>query len=66
MDALYDIDKKNPLRKSHENPDIIRIYKDFLGEPLSEKSHALLHTEYNKVKKAHDFSYLKTEEIASI
>lgn len=66
MDALYDIDKNNPLRKSHENPDIIRIYKDFLGEPLSEKSHILLHTEYHKVKKTHDFSYLKTEEISSI
>ena len=66
MDALYDIDKKNPLRKSHENPDIIRIYKDFLGEPLSEKSHTLLHTEYHNVKKAHDFSYLKAEEISSI
>ena len=66
MDALYDIDKKNPLRKSHENPDVIRIYKDFLGEPLSEKSHTLLHTEYHNVKKAHDFSYLKAEEISSI
>ncbi|WP_019554879.1 NADH-dependent [FeFe] hydrogenase, group A6 [Propionispira raffinosivorans] len=66
MDALYDIDKKNPLRKSHENPDIIHIYKDFLGEPLSEKSHTLLHTEYHTVKKAHDFSYLKAEENSSI
>lgn len=66
MDSLYDIDKNNIIRKSHENPDIQTIYKDFLGEPLSEKAHELLHTHYHKVKKQHDFSYLKPEEIYSI
>ena len=35
-----------PIRKSHENPDIQKLYKEFLGEPLSEKSHHLLHTHY--------------------
>lgn len=46
--ALYEEDKNKPLRKSHENPDIIRLYEEFLGKPLSEKSHHLLHTHYFK------------------
>jgi len=44
--ALYEDDTKTKVRKSHENPDIKNIYKDFLGEPLGEKSHHLLHTHY--------------------
>ncbi len=48
MDAVYAEDKSLPLRKSHENPEIQRIYKDFLGQPLSHKSHELLHTHYTK------------------
>lgn len=44
--ALYEEDQDKPLRKSHENPDIIRLYEDFLGKPLSEKAHHLLHTHY--------------------
>ena len=44
--ALYDLDKERPQRKSHENPDIIALYDDFLGEPGSHKAHALLHTSY--------------------
>ena len=49
--ALYDADKNKPLRKSHENPYIKKLYEEFLGEPLSEKAHALLHTNYfNKSK----------------
>ena len=35
-------------RKSHENPEIIAIYKNFLGEPLGHKSHELLHTHYTE------------------
>lgn len=35
-----------PLRKSHGNPSIQRLYADFLGEPNSSKAHALLHTRY--------------------
>ncbi|MFH1377465.1 MAG: NADH-dependent [FeFe] hydrogenase, group A6 [Planctomycetota bacterium] len=46
MKALYDIDKKELLRTSHANPSIKRIYDEFLGEPLGEKSHHLLHTHY--------------------
>ncbi|MBE6100825.1 MAG: 2Fe-2S iron-sulfur cluster binding domain-containing protein [Selenomonas ruminantium] len=55
MAALYEIDKNLPLRKSHENPEIITLYKEFLGEPLGEKAHELLHTHYHKVEKEYTF-----------
>lgn len=55
MAALYEIDRNLPIRKSHENPDIITLYKEFLGEPLSEKAHELLHTHYHKVEKEYIF-----------
>ncbi len=44
--AIYAEDEGMTLRKSHENPEIIKIYNDFLGHPLSEVSHHLLHTKY--------------------
>ncbi|MDP4281071.1 MAG: NADH-dependent [FeFe] hydrogenase, group A6 [Bacteroidota bacterium] len=44
--ALYREDANKPIRKSHENPFIIELYKEFLGKPLGEKSHQLLHTHY--------------------
>ena len=44
--AIYEADRQMPLRKSHENPEIIAIYKEFYGEPCGEKSHHLLHTHY--------------------
>ena len=44
--AIYKEDEGKTLRKSHENPDITRLYEEFLGAPLSEKSHHLLHTKY--------------------
>jgi NADP-reducing hydrogenase subunit HndD len=44
--ALYSIDSHKTLRKSHENPSIIKLYEDFLGEPNGHKSHELLHTVY--------------------
>ena len=44
--AIYREDAGKPIRKSHENPFIIELYKEFLGKPLSEKSHHLLHTHY--------------------
>jgi NADH-quinone oxidoreductase subunit G/[NiFe] hydrogenase diaphorase moiety small subunit/NADP-reducing hydrogenase subunit HndD len=47
-DAIYAEDKDLPIRKSHENPEIIKLYKDFLKEPLGEISHQLLHTKYTK------------------
>ena len=55
--ALYDEDKAKPLRKSHENPEIQQIYREFLGEPCGHKSHELLHTHYVKRDK-----YPKLEE----
>jgi NADP-reducing hydrogenase subunit HndD len=46
QEALYREDLGKPIRKSHENPFIIELYKEFLGKPLGEKSHHLLHTGY--------------------
>jgi NADP-reducing hydrogenase subunit HndD len=44
--AIYREDAGKPIRKSHENPFIVQLYKEYLGKPLGEKSHHLLHTEY--------------------
>ncbi len=44
--AIYQEDKNKAIRKSHENPYIIKLYEEFLGKPMSEKAHHLLHTEY--------------------
>ena len=44
--ALYEEDAQKPLRKSHENPYIQKLYEEYLGKPLSEKAHMLLHTHY--------------------
>ena len=46
MEAIYREDKNKPLRKSHQNPAVQALYKEFLLEPLGEKSHHLLHTHY--------------------
>ncbi len=46
--ALYDEDLSLPVRKSHKNSQIQKLYADFLGEPNSEKAHHLLHTHYTK------------------
>lgn len=45
-EAIYAEDESKKIRKSHENPEIIHLYKDFLGEPNSAKAHELLHTSY--------------------
>ena len=50
-DSLYTIDEKSTIRKSHENPTIKTIYKEFFGEPGSEKAHKYLHTTYHKEEK---------------
>ncbi len=44
--AIYAEDLGKPIRKSHENPEVIKIYNDFLGKPAGELSHKLLHTSY--------------------
>lgn len=46
MRAIYEEDEDMPLRKSHDNPEVAAIYKEFLGEPLGHQSHKLLHTHY--------------------
>ncbi len=44
--ALYTIDEKSTIRKSHENPVLKKVYEEFLGEPGGHKAHELLHTSY--------------------
>ncbi|MBQ6555412.1 MAG: iron hydrogenase small subunit, partial [Firmicutes bacterium] len=44
--ALYTEDERQTVRQSHNNPQIIKLYEDFLGEPNSHKAHELLHTSY--------------------
>ncbi|MCQ2794534.1 MAG: [FeFe] hydrogenase, group A, partial [Bacilli bacterium] len=44
--VLYSEDERLAIRQSHNNPDIQKLYQDFLGEPCGEKSHHLLHTTY--------------------
>jgi NADP-reducing hydrogenase subunit HndD len=44
--AIYAEDEGRELRKSHENPDVMALYEEWLGEPLGHKSHELLHTKY--------------------
>ena len=45
-ERLYALDKENPLRFSHENPEVQVLYQEFLGEPLGETAHHLLHTDH--------------------
>jgi iron-only hydrogenase group A len=46
MRALYEIDRRAPIRMSHRNPAVQRLYSEFLGRPLGHLSHQLLHTSY--------------------
>ncbi len=48
--VLYALDSGSDVRFSHENPEIVTLYKEFLGKPLSEKAHHLLHTDHNSWK----------------
>ena len=43
---LYMLDKNNPIRFSHENPAVLKVYEEYFGEPLSHKAHELLHTDH--------------------
>ncbi len=47
-EKLYELDSANPLRFSHENPEIKALYENYLEKPLSHKAHELLHTEQSK------------------
>jgi len=46
MGAVYSLDQRSVLRKSHDNPEIKKLYEEFLGKPGGELSHELLHTRY--------------------
>ncbi len=50
-DAMYTIDEKSKIRKSHENPVLQKIYQDYLGEPGGHKAHEILHTHYTEREK---------------
>lgn len=49
--GLYKEDSELPLRKSHQNPDIVKLYEEFLEKPNSHKAHELLHTTYSDMFK---------------
>ncbi|MDR2009608.1 MAG: [FeFe] hydrogenase, group A [Bacteroidales bacterium] len=51
MAAIYEEDTHLDLRKSHDNPEVVAIYEEFLGKPNSHKAHELLHTHYTKRNK---------------
>ena len=58
--ALYTEDSEKSLRKSHQNPYIISLYEEFLGKPMSERAHHLLHTCYfNRGKEIIEQEYSK-------
>ena len=48
--VLWALDRAEPVRFSHENPDVMALYRDFLGAPMSAKSHHLLHTDHHAWK----------------
>ena len=48
LKALYQLDSKGPARVSHKNESVQRLYREFLGKPLGERSHKFLHTQYAK------------------
>ena len=50
-EAIYSIDEKSEIRKSHENPVMKEIYKEYMGEPGGHTAHKLLHTEYSQKEK---------------
>lgn len=57
FEAIYKEDAGKTLRKSHENPYIQKLYAEFLGKPMSEKAHHLLHTHY--VDREKKITYMK-------
>lgn len=60
IECLYKKDDTMELRNSHENPDIIQVYKEFYGKPLSELAEKMLHTFYD------DKSYMLGEKYNSL
>ena len=54
LKRLYEVDRRSPERRSHENADVQALYKDVLGRPLGEVSHRLLHRTYTDRRSAAD------------
>ncbi|MDR1916805.1 MAG: [FeFe] hydrogenase, group A [Synergistaceae bacterium] len=50
IEAIYDADAHMKYRKSHENPAIKELYETWMGEPLGERAHHLLHTHYTRIE----------------
>jgi iron-only hydrogenase group A len=65
IEGIYDIDRNMTLRKSHENPAIIKIYEEFLDKPLGKISHNILHTHYSPRNEKLDLDYVERSEIAA-
>lgn len=56
QNAIYEEDKNKKIRKSHENPEIKKLYEEFLGKPMGEKAHKLLHTKYFDISRKIEIS----------
>jgi NADH-quinone oxidoreductase subunit G len=48
--TLYALDQQMPLRFSHENPEVLKLYEEYLEKPLSHRAHELLHTDHDAWK----------------
>ena len=51
MEALYEEDRGKKIRKSHENPAVLTMYKEYIGEIGGDKAHHLFHTKYTPREK---------------
>ena len=60
--ALYQADAEKPIRKSHENPFVQQLYKEYMGEPCGPLAHKLLHTHYRDRKEVVGLFNEKEEE----
>ena len=59
-DALYEIDEKSTIRKSHHNPQVNRIYNEFFGQYGSSLAHKYLHTHYSPKQK---YRFFRSKEM---
>ena len=66
MQAIYSLDEKATIRRSHENPSIQQLYREFLEHPLGHKSHHLLHTHYENRTSAYPCMPPKTPFSTSV
>jgi formate dehydrogenase major subunit len=64
--VLVTIDNQSPLRRSQENPDILKLYTDYYGEPNSPRAHELLHTHYAPFRKGAESKARNAQDSAFI